>query len=117
MSHETYEQLKAESRALYPCQIRNVSLPRMTDLRRTSSLTPIKNQAACGSCWAFASVGVTESLYRVHHGQVLDLSEQELVDCASRHGCHGDKITTGLGYINESGIVSEKEYPYDAEVN
>jgi|GEM_PF-714511 len=43
--------------------------------------TPIKDQRACGSCWAFATVGVLESALRIRGGITSDLSEQYLVSC------------------------------------
>lgn len=43
----------------------------------------------CASCWAFAAVSAIESVHQISTGYLLDLSEQELVDCD--RGCHGCK--------------------------
>ena len=43
-------------------------------------VSPIKNQAGRGTCWAFAAVGALESRERVQNGAAPDLSEQFLVN-------------------------------------
>ena len=44
---------------------------------------------------------------------LLDLSEQELVDCDNyAHGCKGGSRNYALDYIAKKGISSEADYPY-----
>ncbi|CAL5096438.1 unnamed protein product [Urochloa decumbens] len=46
---------------------------------------------------------------------ILDLSEQELVDCDNNgHGCRGGSRAYALDYIAKKGISSEADYPYTA---
>lgn len=80
-------------------------------------LTDIKNQDSCGSCWAFAAVGLTEA----HHNIIasnpyldLDLAEQELVSCSDAGSCSGGSTTSALAYIRDFGIVDESCMSYTA---
>ena len=77
-------------------------------------LTPIRNQAQCGSCWAFAAVGVTEALYNIANYDPdydLNLSEQYLVsDCYDfgyLQNCCGGWKDMALNYIRDEGIPDE----------
>jgi len=77
------------------------------------AVTPVKNQKMCGSCWAFSTTGSVEGAYFVASGQLLSLSEEELVQCDRKdHGCNGGLPDYGFNYINNSGISAEAEYPY-----
>ncbi|XP_027203090.2 peptidase 1 [Dermatophagoides pteronyssinus] len=93
------------------------STSKSLDLRSLNHLTPIRDQGACGSCWAFAGVAAVESAYLAFRNQSINLAEQELVDCAARRGCHGDTIPRGLDYIQQNGIVEEQAYEYNAREN
>ncbi|BAM41304.1 cysteine protease precursor TacP [Theileria orientalis strain Shintoku] len=85
------------------------------DWRKANGVTKVKDQGMCGSCWAFASVGSVESLYKIHTDKVLDLSEQELVNCETKsHGCEGGFGDTALEYVKNKGISSSADVPYHA---
>nr|ABL84751.1 Der f 1 allergen [Dermatophagoides farinae] len=117
MSAEAFEQLKTQfdlNAETSACRINSVNVPSELDLRSLRTVTPIRMQGGCGSCWAFSGVAATESAYLAYRNTSLDLSEQELVDCASQHGCHGDTIPRGIEYIQQNGVVEERSYPYVA---
>ena len=78
------------------------------------AVTSVKNQGACGSCYAFAVVGVTESMHMISRGSYFpNLSEQQIVDCSTENlGCGGGWITKAMKYIRDNGLVSESTYPY-----
>lgn len=79
----------------------------------------VKNQASCGSCWAFSTVAALESAYAIFKGEKgLDLSEQELVDCSTsyhNHGCSGGLMSFAYDYILDKGIHDGKDYKYIAK--
>jgi C1A family cysteine protease len=73
-------------------ELDSTSAPDSKDWRETAgTVNPVKNQQQCGSCWAFSTVGSTESRYAIATGTLLSLSEQQLVDCDTRQdqGCNG----------------------------
>jgi hypothetical protein len=74
--------------------------------------------AKCGSCWAFAAVGVFEALIKRSDGLEVDLSEQQLVNCVPEghgEGCGGLDSYYAHLYMVNNGIVRESVYPYLAD--
>ncbi|MCX6376740.1 MAG: lectin like domain-containing protein, partial [Armatimonadetes bacterium] len=92
-----------------------VGFPASYDLRTvTGKLSPIRDQAACGSCWAFATFGSLESALRPTES--WDFSEMDLI-CA--HGfyygpCVGGNAHMSTAYLSRwDGPVNEACYPYN----
>lgn len=66
------------------------NLTQAVDWRSKGGVNTVKNQARCGSCWAFGATAVTENAHWKATGQLLRLSEQQLVSCDSQcYGCNG----------------------------
>lgn len=73
-----------------------------------------KNQGGCGSCWAFAAVGVLSDRCCIMSADKGWLSPQELVSCDKGSiGCRGGSLTSPITYIQKNGgLVPEACYPY-----
>lgn len=95
-----------------------VKLPREFTWRAQNIVTPVKNQMQCGSCWGFAATGALEGQWAKASGNLISLSEQNLVDCSSsfgNQGCNGGWPNSAFDYIiNNGGINEEACYPYTA---
>ncbi len=97
------------------------TLPTYWDWRERNGVTPIKDQGACGSCWAFGTVAVVESIIMIKDGWEEDFSEQWLVSCTDAGTCDGGFHGLALPYFlwdidpcGDSGAVFEWEFPYEA---
>ena len=76
-------------------------------------VTPVKNQASCGSCWAFSSTGGMEGAHFVASGTLLSFSEQQLVSCDRlNHGCNGGSMALAFRFYKTHAAVLEADYPY-----
>ena len=96
-------------------------LPDTIDWREHGAVNPVQDQGKCGSCWAFSAVAAVEgSTVSVGGGELVKISEQELVDCTRNnqyhnYGCKGGMMDNALDYVwDEKGLNQEKDYPYDA---
>ena len=84
-------------------------IPKATDW--TKHTTPVKDQAQCGSCWAFSAVEAVESAESVLGNKLVDLSEQKLVDCDPvSYGCDGGWMDTAVKYM-----IAQKTWPLETE--
>lgn len=97
------------------------ALPTAWDWRTKGIVPPVRNQGACGSCWAFGTVGAMEAAIKKGGGPLTDLSEQFLVSCnkdgwscnggMTAHKYHYNTIGTNQTVV---GAVLESAKPYTA---
>ena len=88
--------------------------PTAYDWRDYGRVSPVKDQGACGSCWAFSTVANLEGLYYANKGVMKTLSEQMLVDCdTSDSGCNGGLMEYAFTWLKKNGgIMTDTDYPY-----
>jgi C1A family cysteine protease len=94
--------------------------PSSIDWRTKGGVTSVKDQGQCGSCWTFSATGAIEGAWAISKGQLVDLSEQELVDCAKglgyfNLGCNGGQMESAFKFVIEHGQCSLSSYPYTAK--
>jgi C1A family cysteine protease len=99
-----------------PSLKRSLNRPDTLDWRTQNRVGPVKNQAQCGSCWAFSTTGSLEGLASKTSGQIPSFSEQQLVDCTTgtwgNFGCGGGWVQNSFAYVLQKGIGLQADYPY-----
>jgi len=77
---------------------------------------PIRNQQQCGSCWAFSASEVLSDRVAIASGKASPvLSPEDMVSCdKSDMGCQGGALPNAWKYLTNTGIVTDKCFPYTA---
>ena len=101
-------------------------LPDSVDWRDHNLVNPVQNQGSCGSCWAFSTIVSIEGAHAKAKGDLVKLSEQNLVDCVKGQkdpangqtccmGCRGGLMNDAMQYIidkQDGGVDTELSYKY-----
>ncbi|XP_068565618.1 dipeptidyl peptidase 1 [Cebidichthys violaceus] len=96
------------------------ALPEHWDWRNVDGVnfvSPVRNQASCGSCYSFASMGMLEARVRIltNNSETPILSPQQVVSCSEySQGCDGGFPYLIGKYVQDFGIVDESCFPYTA---
>jgi len=100
----------------------NASVDKAWDWRGVPNvITPVKNQASCGGCWAFSATETVEATWAIN--QMVDLgplSVQQILDCDDEKSgsCCGGLPYHALSYVVNNldhtiqGLVTEKSNPF-----
>jgi len=87
----------------------------------SNPITPVKDQAHCGSCWAHAAAEQIESYHILKYPDngTVNLSVEELTGCmpdpghcGGSGGCKGATTPLAYTWVQSYGLTTEEQYPY-----
>ena len=64
------------------------------------------------------TTGAVEAAYKIAGGDLLNLSEQQILDCQTGDGAdgrNGGQMNSGYDYLRANKAILETDYPYTAK--
>jgi C1A family cysteine protease len=92
-------------------------MPSSFSWRALGMVSPVQNQNPYGTCWAFATVAGLEASWLRRHREIVDLSEQDLINCNCRP-CNGPNTpgwTSAGDKLLNTGLESEEVLSYKGD--
>ena len=90
-------------------------LPARFDWREHGKVTGVKNQSACGSCYAFGAIASIEAMLLVQGEPEYDFSENNVKECEwYESSCYGGNFFRVSSFLSQYGTVRETCDPYVA---
>jgi len=87
--------------------------PDSVDWTTKGAVTPVKNQAQCGSCWSFSTTGALEGAAFISGRPLTSMSEQNILDCdTGGNKCGGGSMEQAFGWVETNGVCTETSDPY-----
>lgn len=91
------------------------ALPARYDCREAGLVSPIRNQGACGACYAFGAAADLESRLLAAGWGPVDISENALKECHYQDSsCAGGNQYLIMNHLTRAGAVLESCDPYVA---
>ena len=99
--------------------------PESWDWVEKGAVTRVDDQKTCSKgMYAFVSTGVVEGAYYVKNQKLVELADQQMLDCSSNpffknNGCSDGLVVNGLNYVSNSNTKSfcrVEDYPLTLDV-
>ncbi|KAI0241318.1 Cathepsin O [Lamellibrachia satsuma] len=101
----------------FPAGLPGKDIPLKVDWRKKGIITAVRNQHACGGCWAFSVVETIEAMNAINTGILSELSIQEVIDCSYGFsvlsGCNGGDTCAAFSWmkLSKTPLVPGRQYP------
>ena len=82
------------------------------DARAQNLVTPVRNQGACQSCWAFVTAELLESAELAQAGHSPTLSTQQVLSCSNFGSCAGGQGIP-VTWLSQNGLAADASLPYN----
>lgn len=100
----------------YPIKDLPPSFDARTNWPKCTVISKVRDQSACGSCWAFSATEAFEGSRCVATGEDVEFSTDDTAGCCSgflcgmSQGCNGGQQVAALHWTKNIGVVSGGDY-------